>query len=712
MEWARSATNEVVDTLKEGAEYLSDTTPVRRVSETAESAYETAADYLPETDKNSSLTASLINTRPFSSFKPDPGNVWKAYLIYVLLAAACTLPWWSFVVAADYFSFLYPDSHILRLFPLFYFSPWLVVYVLFSAFGRQYTSWGRINLGLMISIFTLVAMPIIDGVFIKGDRGTTATFWVTLAAVALAGTGDSIAQGSLLGIASELPERLTHAYVVGASVSGVIMFVVRVITKEALNYSPTGLRISAIIYFSIAPVIIILVLSLFAYIHYQPEMSYYDSLGLGSIETVRFLLQDETTVTIEVAASIGIAAVAAGKASPTQSIDYGPVLSQVKFLAVAAAVTSLVSLFIFPGFLTEDLHSKQLGSWYQVLVVGTYLIFDLLGRILTKRFALDRHSSLFGASWARLLIILFFIFAYFLHGPGKMPMVFVLTGVLGATNGYLIGSLTILMPRRNLPNQAEPAGIIMAFLMTFGSLVGWSSSRRTLCYLFANCFSKGFHGGCSYTQLCKRCTYVISSQSRAFLQLQQMTLLYEQEGLAVGIGALGRGLLTERGRGLLASETLLPEPRLLQQKRGKPIHLHLGKRKQLHLGRQLQHLVHPQHLRQREIDGDGDNDWQQLLSLILMLLLTEEPRLPDCDRDLEEGDLDLPFSRTVAFLARLLPRGLSNDELREGGLLLCGVLFRDIAPASPFGVDQVRANRFVKTIVRNQKPARAFSLLQ
>ncbi|KAL2643721.1 hypothetical protein R1flu_011308 [Riccia fluitans] len=145
LDWAKSATHEVVDTLKEGAEYLSDTTAVRRVSGTVESAYETAADYLPETDENSSLTASLINMLPFSSFKSDPGNVWKAYLIYVLLAAACTLPLWSFVVAADYFSFLYPDSHILRLFPLFYFSPWLVVYVLFSAFGRQYTSWGRIN---------------------------------------------------------------------------------------------------------------------------------------------------------------------------------------------------------------------------------------------------------------------------------------------------------------------------------------------------------------------------------------------------------------------------------------------------------------------------------------------------------------------------------------------------------------------------------------
>ncbi|KAL3675904.1 hypothetical protein R1sor_025852 [Riccia sorocarpa] len=494
MEWAKSATHEVVDTLKEGAEYLVDTVPVRRVSETAETAYETAAgtagsayetaaqtagsayetatEYLPEAGKGGSLTASVLNTRPFSSLKPDPGNVWKAYLVYVLLSMACTLPWWTFVVAVDYFSYLYPNSHIMRLFPLFYFGPWLVVYVLFSVYGRQFTAWGRINLGCMIALVSLITVPVIDRLFIKGEHGTTGTLWVTLVAVALAGAGDSIAQGSLLGIAAELPERLTHAYVVGASVSGVTMFVIRVITKEAFSYTPTGLRISSIVYFSIAPAIIILVLSIFAYIHYRPEIGYYDSLGLGSIETVRLLLQDEVTVTIEVAASVGIAAVAAGRKSPAQPIDYGPVLSRAKFLAVAVTVTSLVSLFIFPGFLTEDLQSKQMGDWYQVLIVGTYIISDLLGRIVTKQFAMDRHSSLFGTAWARVVIIIFFVLALFLRGPGKLPMLFLLTAILGATNGYLIGSLTLLMPRSNPPDQAEPAGIILATLMTVGSLVG------------------------------------------------------------------------------------------------------------------------------------------------------------------------------------------------------------------------------------------------
>ncbi|KAG6546274.1 hypothetical protein Mapa_012313 [Marchantia paleacea] len=221
MEWAKEKTAAATETVKDATSSVVDSAPVQTATSAAERAYETAADYVPNTTKESTpnMTASIINSQPFASFKPDPANVWKGYLIYLLLAAGCTLPWWTFVLAADYFNFRYPLTHILRLLPLVYYGPWLLVYFMFTAFGRQYTSWARINIGLMISIFTLVVLPVMDGVFIEGDRGTTATFWVTIAAVALAGAGDAVAQGSLLGISSELPERFTHAYVCGASLS-------------------------------------------------------------------------------------------------------------------------------------------------------------------------------------------------------------------------------------------------------------------------------------------------------------------------------------------------------------------------------------------------------------------------------------------------------------------------------------------------------------
>ncbi|PTQ34284.1 hypothetical protein MARPO_0081s0014 [Marchantia polymorpha] len=384
----------------------------------------------------------------------------------------CTLPWWTFVLGADYFNFRYPMTHFLRLLPLVYLGPWLLVYCMFTALGRQYTSWARINIGLMISIFTLIVLPVMDGFFIKGDRGTTATFWVTIAVVALAGAGDAVAQGSLLGISSELPERFTHAYVCGSSFSGIFMFIVRVITKASLNSSPSGLRIGAIIYFSIGPLFLIGVLSLFAYVHYMPAMGYYDSLGLGNLDTVRLLVEDEATVTVEIAASAGIAAIAAGRSSPTQPLEYGPVLSRVKLLVIGVAITSLLSMTIFPGFLAETVHSKYLGSWYPILLIGTYVVFDFLGRFLTRHSTYDRQSTLFGASWARLLLLLFFVFSVFGYGPVKTPMVFTLTAVLGITNGFLIACFNILIPRCNPSNQAESAGIIMVTFMTLGSLIG------------------------------------------------------------------------------------------------------------------------------------------------------------------------------------------------------------------------------------------------
>lgn len=210
-----------MESARETAKYATNTvlSPVRNtdtsaVSDTANQATDVAGK---AADNGTTAGATLINTT-LSSFKPDPSMVWKGHLIYVILAAGCTLPWWAFVCAIDYFQILYPGSHLIRYFAFAYYGPWLVAYMLVATFWREGSSWVKINVGVGVSIVMIAVIPILDG-FI-GDHGSTATFWVTLVAVGIAGAADAISQGSLLGISSELPESFTKAFCCGAAFSG------------------------------------------------------------------------------------------------------------------------------------------------------------------------------------------------------------------------------------------------------------------------------------------------------------------------------------------------------------------------------------------------------------------------------------------------------------------------------------------------------------
>nr|VDD64038.1 unnamed protein product [Brassica oleracea] len=48
---------------------------------------------------------------------------------------------------------------------------------------------------------------------------------------------------------------------------------------------------------------------------------------------------------------------------------------------------------IFPGYITEDVHSELLGDWYPVLVIAGFNVFDLVGKSLTAVFTVRCFSG-------------------------------------------------------------------------------------------------------------------------------------------------------------------------------------------------------------------------------------------------------------------------------------------------------------------------------
>ncbi|CAN1852846.1 Equilibrative nucleotide transporter 1 [Linum perenne] len=138
----------------------------------------------------------------------------------------------------------------------------------------------------------------------------------------------------------------------------------------------------------------------------------------------------------------------------------------------------LVTLAIFPGYVTEDVKSEALKDWYPILLLSSYNVFDLVGKSLTAVYLLENSKVAIGSCFARLLF--FPLFLACLHGPAffrtEIPVT-VLTCLLGLTNGYLTSVLMILAPKSVPLHQAETAGIVMVLFLTLGlasgSIVAW-----------------------------------------------------------------------------------------------------------------------------------------------------------------------------------------------------------------------------------------------
>ena len=137
-----------------------------------------------------------------------------------MLGAGFLLPWNAFITAVDYFSNLYPDVSVDRISAVVYMLVSLFFLLLVIAYANKSDAFVRINVGLAIFILSLLAVPIMDVAYIKGQTGLYSGFYVTVAAIGLSGLGDAYVQSGVYGSAGQMPERYMQAVVAGTAASG------------------------------------------------------------------------------------------------------------------------------------------------------------------------------------------------------------------------------------------------------------------------------------------------------------------------------------------------------------------------------------------------------------------------------------------------------------------------------------------------------------
>lgn len=168
------------------------------------------------TEENGSTESSPLMLS--AAVPKDNYNI--AYIVFFILGAGILLPWNSFINAVDYFDVLYPNTHTDRVFALAYMIPCLIVLLLLTFYGQQYSSRSRINSGFLTYLAVFLFVPLMDAVWIRGNKGTKATHYLTVASALVLGIADALVQASLVGLAGELPERYMQSLIAGTAASG------------------------------------------------------------------------------------------------------------------------------------------------------------------------------------------------------------------------------------------------------------------------------------------------------------------------------------------------------------------------------------------------------------------------------------------------------------------------------------------------------------
>lgn len=414
-----------------------------------------------------------------SSPPRDTFNV--AYLIYFLLGAGYLVPWNAFITAIDYFELLYPSGQIDRVFSIVYMIPAVVCIFLLTFFGRRVSAALRVNAGLVLFIAMLVVVPIMGALFITDARGTTSTYAVTVFAAAMNGVADALVQGSIVGSAGELPPCYMQALMAGTAASGVLVSILRLITRAVMPQTNSGIEASAYLYFIVSVVIMLACIACYNLVGKLPVMQYYNKVRNSTVETT-YLLEhthsDKEKEESKAQEYTGLVAVEDlhGTLNAKKPISYMHVWKKIQGFAFSIAFIYLVTLSIFPGHITEDLHSSFFGDWYAVLLTLCYNLFDLVGKFLPafpRIFMTENTAVAIGGCVARALF--YPLFYLCLHGPTFFQsdtVVIILTCLLGLTNGYSTTIVMILAPKSVPLEEAEVAGFLMVMFLLVGLALG------------------------------------------------------------------------------------------------------------------------------------------------------------------------------------------------------------------------------------------------
>ncbi|KAI9177290.1 hypothetical protein LWI28_013291 [Acer negundo] len=360
-----------------------------------------------------------------------------AIVVCWLLGNGCLFSWNSMLTIEDYYVRLFPRYHPSRVLTLVY-QPFALGTLAILAYNEAKINTRKRNLfGYGLFFISSLLVLVLD--LATSGKGGIGTFIGICAMSGAFGLADAHVQGGMVGDLSFMTPELVQSFLAGLAASGALTSTLRLITKAAFENSANGFRKGAILFFSIATF-----LSSFALFSMPSEGSKTVSsdLAAAGIQT----LPEETDKQFERLSN---------KELLLQNVDY----------AIDMFLIYVLTLSIFPGFLSEDTGSHSLGTWYALVLIAMYNVGDLIGRYipLVKFLKLESRKGLMVAVLSRFLLIPAF---YFTAKYGEQGWMIMLTSVLGLTNGYLTVCVLTSAPKGYKgPEQNALGNLLVLFLL-------------------------------------------------------------------------------------------------------------------------------------------------------------------------------------------------------------------------------------------------------
>ncbi|XP_073152974.1 equilibrative nucleotide transporter 3-like [Henckelia pumila] len=381
---------------------------------------------------------------------------YKAILVCCFLGMGSLISWNSMLTIGDYYYNLFPNYHPARVLTLVY-QPFALGTMMILAYNEARIDTRKRNLfGYILFCLSTFGLLLIDlGSSGKGGIGNYIGICLFVAAFGIA---DAHIQGGMVGDLSFMCPEFVQSFLFGLAASGALTSALRLMTKAVFDKTNNGLRKGIMLFLAISTFLEFMCIFLYAFVFAKlPIVKYYRKKAAS---------EGSKTVSADLAAA-GIDTVhnKTGEDDKDDRLSNKQLLLQNIDYALDVYLIFVLTLSIFPGFLYENTGSHHLGSWYPVVLIAMYNVWDLIARYLPliKSIKLESRKGLLMASLARYLLIPAF---YFTAKYGDQGWMIVLVSFLGLTNGYLTVCVLTTAPKGyKAPEQNALGNLLVLFLL-------------------------------------------------------------------------------------------------------------------------------------------------------------------------------------------------------------------------------------------------------
>lgn len=454
-----------------------------------------------------------------------PEDRWNlAYYITLLLGAGTLFPFNTLVAALDYFIDVFPSSHLDFATSQVSSLPSPFIQLSMIKYAGRFSYSGRITSWFLVDSVVLAIIPAIHGMGYRTDlwftltgespRARRASLCASAVRMSARSPTPSHAQPcscSVVPPRCSSPRSLASpaccppstrrpswrarvsrprgarprglALIQSAGVAGLIVCLLRMMSKVAFLHDPEAKRDSARLYFAISAFVCLLCAVSFRYLWSLPFTQYYlarspQSRNVGATGCERgapapvppppssegFSPAPRRAEYQRLQESDG--------AEDAQAPTVREVWSEIWQLGLGVAAVFIMTFLVFPGILINTPSHWMADDWFFLVLVTEFNLFDLIGRTLPSWRIVFTPQNVWIPIALRFILYPLQVFCVRPHifRNDFFPLLF--NGVMALSNGYLASLAMMFGPSIVDAKKKEKAGYIMSFVLNLGILIG------------------------------------------------------------------------------------------------------------------------------------------------------------------------------------------------------------------------------------------------